>query len=319
MKPRRWVSAEAVALVRATGERDPVTAIQKLAADLVDDAGFDGPPFDPALLASLRSVREVRQLVMTSAARLVPEEGGLVIEVNRDHSMGKQHFSVNHETSHTLMPTYSGGWVDDPETGTFPSNLEEEALCDVGAAALLLDPRWLRPLALAAGPSIATLIELTDLFGASLQATVRQLAMLDLWPCAFVFWEEGWRKAQRIALDQPHLPELAVFGRPAAKLRVANCYASPSFSSSGCFIPDNKSVPDTSLVAVCCEFDPYTFGLELFDLGRGTAPVQLHSENWYAPYRKGVETRRRVISLLLPTGAQSMLDKMPATIRLESF
>lgn len=303
----------------ATGERDPVKAIQKLAADLVDEAGFDGPPFDPALLASFRSVREVRQLAMSSAARLVPEAGGLVIEVNRDHSLGKQHFSVNHETSHTLMPTYSGGWVDDRETGTFPGNREEEALCDVGAAALLLDPRWLRPLALAAGPSIATLIQLANLFGASLQATVQQLALLDVWSCAFVLWEEGLRKAERVSPGQGHLPGLAVFRRPTTKLRVRNCYASSSFTRNGYFIPHNKSVPDTSSVAACCDIEPYTHGLEWFDLGKSTGTVQFQSENLNAPYRKGAELRRRVVSLLLPVDQRSTLHQPSASFPLESF
>jgi hypothetical protein len=256
---------------------------------------------------------------MIGAARLVPEGEALVIQVNQDHSLGKRNFSANHEISHTLMPGYSGERVDDQETGAFPSNREEEYLCDVGAAGLLLDSRWLGPLARQAGPSLTTLIDLAEAFGASLQATARQLAALDLWPCAFVLWEEGLRKAERVPPVQLLFPGLAAFGNPALKLRVANCYATSSFSKLGLFIPPNKSVSNSSLVAMCCDFEPHTQGVEAFDFGRSTGCVQLYCENWHAPYRMKTEIRRRIISLLLPLGDQSTASKPESTRYLESF
>ena len=82
-------------------------------------------------------------------------------------------------------------------------------------AALLLDRAILRPLAEDAGPSVTTLVDLSALFKASLQATARQLALLDLWPCAFVFWEEGYRKDERIADNQLPMPILGEL-RPAS-------------------------------------------------------------------------------------------------------
>ncbi len=189
---RRWAGADAGLLCAQTGEPEPVAAVTKLAEALLDDAGFDGPPFAPEVLASFRGVRAVRRAPMAGAGRLLPEDGGLAIEVNEDHSPGKQNFTVDHEVVHTLMPSYRGQRIEDAETGTFVANLEEELLCDIGAAVLLLDPRLLRPLALEGGPSIRTLVDLAALFRASLEATARQLARLDVWPCAFVVWEEGF-------------------------------------------------------------------------------------------------------------------------------
>lgn len=293
--------------------------MQGLTARLIDDVGFAQPPFDPRILASFRNVRDVRPAPMVGAARLVPDGETLLIEVNQDHSASKQNFSADHEVTHTLVPGYAGEAIDDVETGAFPANCEEEYLCDVGAAALLLDPRWLGPLAHQAGPSLAALSDLAAAFGASLHATARQLAALDLWPCAFVFWEEGLRKAERVPPGQRFFPGFAALGGPALKLRVANCYPTPSFSSAGYFVPPNKSVPDSSLVTACCEFDPHTYGTETFDLGKSTGVVQLHCENWHAPYRHGAEVRRRVISLLLPLTDQSTLHKPATNYRLESF
>src|SRR5215207_1706792 len=130
MRRRRWTSREAAAVCAATGVPDPPGAMKRLAADLIDRAGFDRPPFDPEVLSSMRHVREVRRVPMRGAARLIPDGTFLRIEVNEGHSLGKQHFSIDHETTHTLLPTYGNERVDDAETGTFRGNNEEEILCD---------------------------------------------------------------------------------------------------------------------------------------------------------------------------------------------
>lgn len=315
MRSRRWATQEAAALCAVTGEADPVTAVGRLAAELIDEVGFDCPPFSPEILASFCGVREIRRVAMTSAGRLLPEDGALVIQVNRDHSLGKQNFTADHEVTHTLLPAYGGQRIDDAETGTFVSGREEELLCDIGAAALLLDPRHLRPLAEGAGPSIGTLVDLAALFEASLQATARQLALLDLWPCAFVFWEEGYRQGERISEDQLLLPMLRELGRPQPKLRVKIPYVAASF---GAFVPGNKSVDDSSLVASCCEAIPLTFGVADFDFS-GRQPVRLYCENYHAPYRCGQGFRRRVISLLLPIRLRSRRAVTPGPYQLEAL
>ena len=111
--------------------------------------------------------------------------------MNRTHSRGKRRFSIAHEVAHTLLPGYSGEAVDDDTTGAYAPANEDEALCDVGAATLLLDPRRLRNYANDAEPNLAALVTLANLFDASLQATAAQLAALNVWPCAFVFLGRG--------------------------------------------------------------------------------------------------------------------------------
>lgn len=314
MKTRRWLSRDAHLLLKVTGENDPTRAITKRAAELIDEAVLDQPPFYPEILASFRGVSEVRRKSMAGAARLVPEKGSLIIEVNQDHSAGKQNFSIDHEVAHTLLPTYAVGIVDDEVTGQFPSNSETELLCDIGASALLLDARWLRPLADSAGASLQTLFQLADLFGASLQATALRLSELNVWPCAFVFWEEGYRKSDRIPQGQGLMPGMEHFGKPGAKLRVSFPYVSSSF---GYFVPKNKSVEHTSLVAQCSEAGEPTFGIEAFDLGLQI--VELFCENAYVPYKSGPTVNRRVISLLLPTELHGTPPRLPSCYQLENF
>jgi len=167
MTTRRWYSRDAQLLRLRTGARDPAVAISTLAENLLDEVGFDGPPFRPDILASFRGISDIRRHPMASAARLVPGDRGLIVEVNVDHSPSKQNFSIDHEITHTLLPTYSGQSVEDVVTGQFSLTSEEELLCDIGASTLLLDGRWLCPLARDAGPSLDTLFQLAETFGAS--------------------------------------------------------------------------------------------------------------------------------------------------------
>jgi Zn-dependent peptidase ImmA (M78 family) len=292
---RRWASPEAAVLCKVMGEVNPIVAITKRAMALIDEAGFEGPPFPPQILASFRDVLNIRRTQMRGAARLVPEPGGLVIEVNQSHSPGKQNFSIDHEVVHTLMPTYIGQAVDDVETGAFADNQEEELLCDIGAATLLLDARWLRPLVSEVGLSINTLLDMAARFGASLQATARQIAALNLSPCAFIFWEMGYNKAERAIAKKSALPGMEELVMPQQKLRMQYPYRATSFDY---FIPTNKSVEESSLVRACYQEEVPTAGIEWFDLDPSSA--RLYCENYYAPYWKGEELHGRVISLLLP-------------------
>ena len=315
MADRKWYSREAHALTHVTGERDPVQAITVLAQRLIDEAGLDTPPFAPDVLASFQNVLEVRRTTMASAARIFPENGHLIIEVNRDHSMEKQNFSIDHETSHTLFPTYTNRCIEDEDTGVFSISSEEEYLCDVSAATLLLDPRVLEPRARDYGPSIHSLVELATLFGASLQATARQLASSDIWPCAFVCWEPGVRKAEELSEEQDFLPGLESWGKPKEKWRIKNAYPSSSFRH---FLPFNKSVEYSSLVAQAASVpEEFTAGSEYIDLGSET--VNLYCQNLFAPYRRGQDIQPRVISLLLTDPCQAAHTNKPATARLSDF
>jgi len=312
VRPRYWIGREAASVCEATGLADPIAGMQLLADRLLDEGGWDRPPAPPIILASFQGIHDVRLAAMQSAGRLVYRDGSLIIEINEEHSLGKRNFTAHHEVSHALLPTYTGQPVDDPETGTFSRGSEEELLCDVGAAALLLPPRWLRPDAVDGGPSISSLLDVASVFESSLEAAARQLAHLDCWPAAFVCWEEGYRKNERVAKSQVILPGLEGFGEPRPKWRVCRAYPTRSF---GNFVPANKSIEDTSLVAACCEADPFTWGVENIDLGK--RPLRMYCENYYAPYRKAGAIHRRVISLLMPAILQRGELALPSPRQME--
>ncbi len=312
MPPRYWIGVEAASICEATGLSDPITGMQNLADRLLDEGGWSQPPAPPIVLASFQGVHDVRLATMQCAGRLVYRDDHLIIEINEEHSQGKRNFTANHEVSHTLLPTYAGQLVDDLETGTFSQGSEEELLCDIGAAALLLPPRWLRSHAVAGGPSISTLLDVASVFESSLEAAARQLTHLDCWPAAFICWEEGFRKDERVAKGQVMMPGFESFGGPRPKWRICRAYSTRSFHH---FIPSNKSVEDTSLVAACCELDPFTWGIEDFD--RGNRQIRMYCENYYASYRKGGIVRRRVVSVLVAAPTQGGQPTTPSPAQME--
>jgi len=318
MRAYRWQSRQAHLLCEATSTADPVQGIRLLAAELIDLVGFEEPPFDPRVMASFRNILDIRSAAMQSDARLIPNAQGLLIEVNESHSRGKQNFSADHEISHTLMPDYAGEPVSDERTGQFPSGREEELLCDIGAAALLLNSRWLHPRAQELGQSLGSLQSLAEQFDASLEATARQLTDGNVWPVAFIVWEDGLRKEHQISLDQGTLPGLEAWATITPNLRVSRRYASASFQEHGYYIPINKSAPESSLIVECGSEMPYAQELVDLDFGPRHTPVRLSCESWYVPYRKNGETRRRVISLVEPPASDHLLRE-PHHYQLEAF
>ena len=290
-----WRSDAAQALTLLTGIPDPAAAMIACADNLLDEAGVTEPPVPLKMLASFQGVRAIEKADMQPSGRLIAMPrtglaltGGHIIQVNRAESTTRQNFTIAHEIAHTLLPAYAAHPhdVEDVHTGDYPPTAEEEHLCDVGASALLLPERWLRPAAQQRPPSLASLQDIARQFKASLEATARAVARLDVWPFALVFWEPGWRKADRAAAAQ---------GDPIPPaLRVTRAIAAPSF---GVYIPRNKSVAeDTSIYQAYASGSP-THGIDRLTLR--TADTDVQAESVYVPLMRGAVLHPRVVSFLL--------------------
>lgn len=295
MSLRYWSSDAAHALCRVTGCPDPVTAMIARADALLDEAAIDGPPVPLAVLASFQGIRRIEPVEMVASGRLIVHPDGSVVQVNRAESPARRQFTIAHEIAHTLLPAYAAHPhdIEDAHTGDYPPAAEEEHLCDVGASALLLPERWLRPAVQQRPPSLATLQDIARQFKASLEATARAVARLDVWPFALVFWEPGWRKADRVAAAQ---------GDPIPPaLRVTRAIAAPSF---GLYIPRNKSVAeDTSIYQAYASGSP-THGLDRLTLR--TVDTNVRAESVYVPLMRGAVLHPRVVSFLLRPDADAI-------------
>jgi Zn-dependent peptidase ImmA (M78 family) len=282
-----------LALTQSQGVSSPEEAITLLCKALIDEAGDCGPPFTPEILASFRGVVAVKRVPMKEAGRLIPFTSGFEIEVNSGHTKEKQNFSVNHEICHTFFIEYGSGRAKtDQETGVFNVKLEEEYLCDVGASALLFDPRWFRPSALKLGAAVASIFDLSKQFNGSLEATAMALCDLDLWPCAVVFWEKSIKPKQKHLIYQNTLPGLEDVKENLSKMRVRLSWHSPSFKQVHYF-PKHKSALQDGLVYSCLASQKATRGYEAVD----SPYQQLWIDNVYVPYRKDGSLCPRVMTL----------------------
>jgi Zn-dependent peptidase ImmA (M78 family) len=263
---RVWGHPSVLALIREHGHQaDPVAIIRERARALIDHGrklGWDGPPFDPRMLASCLGIK-VRsdQLKPGHDAFIFPvKERQLQIVFNAERPVTRQNFSIFHEIIHTVFPDgYEMVRHRHDRREKFDPDREIEFLCDVGAAELLLpaDP-FLDDLG-TLGFSLDAVLPLRERYSASREAIIRRMVQLDRGVSAAVFLEYRLKPTE-IALErQLRLVEPA--SRPQAKLRIAYAVMSERFRV---FLPRHKSIPDDS-----CAYGA---------LGSGT--VEKGQENW---------------------------------------
>jgi hypothetical protein len=140
-------------------------------------------PISLEMVASYQDVRSIVRCPLPNAACLVtdPVTGAVEIRLrNADHPR-RQRFSGFHEVSHTFMPGYQLQMqmrCDPPYTGG--AEVDLETLCDVGASELLLPRRMVVGDLSRAEFGMQTVMNVADLYEASLQATGHRV--VDLWP-----------------------------------------------------------------------------------------------------------------------------------------
>lgn len=150
MPPASSTTADAprAALVeRLVGNRadgDPKARLEAILDRWRAEAGQDKLAIDVVGLASARGIR-VKEVASPGwdGRVYVDPDGRLVIEVDRDHSLARQRFTVAHELAHTAFPGFTTDRryrIDEDLAGAaFARNRsEEERLCDWGAGALLM-------------------------------------------------------------------------------------------------------------------------------------------------------------------------------------
>src|SRR5687768_12006442 len=122
----------------------PEDIIRRKARTLVNEAialGWEGPPFDPEVLASLRGIELVPvDEPIGSEARVFPTpEGTVRIEYDKRFPRARINFSVCHELIHTFFrDCYDSVRCRNKLSPHERKHKELESLCDIGAAELLM-------------------------------------------------------------------------------------------------------------------------------------------------------------------------------------
>ena len=111
-------------------------------------------------------------------------EAGFKMFVSQSSGVGRRRFTVAHELCHTFFYEYV------PEIKFLPHETDnaEEALCNLGAAELLMPSRSLRREAKALPVCIDSAALLASLYSVSLEAMTRRLRELSIWDVELSSW-----------------------------------------------------------------------------------------------------------------------------------
>lgn len=298
MKGRRSGGVSARTSIAADPRVDAREAMIGRARQLLDEVQVEMPPVDLRMVSSFRGVRDIQSVPMLSAGRLVPAGGGFIIQVNRDHSPGRQRFSAAHEIGHILLPDYQRhpSLIDDMQTGTYDESREAEYLCDLAAAELLMPMKLFAPAAMEAGFGLDAASQLATAFQASREAAVIRLVQTGLWPCAVAVWHFAHKPSEHPATQQATLPSME-WASPQKKLRVRYAVASPGF---GYFLPRHLSADPEGHLARCFATGSVVTGEEEVELRNVRVVFSVAAAPLDVPGESGLE--RRVVSLLLSDG-----------------
>lgn len=272
---------------RSPGKSD-AALVADIAARLVAELGVE-PPIPLEVVASYRDIADIQVVAMEQAGSLAPGPQNLKMRLRASDSPRRRRFTGFHEVGHTFQPGYR-------ELTLFrcaaPSPVrragaDRETLADVAASELLLPREYFRPATLESQFSIASMLELSDRFEASREASAYRFAHFWAEPTLVVILEPG------LTRDEQDDPEAI------AKLRVVSAWPNPH--GAWPFIPKNKSAREGGALerALNGEMVTEKAGLEEFGLmSEGTVEVSARVFG----YRRGGESRRRVIAMFRRVG-----------------
>jgi hypothetical protein len=184
---------------RFAGTADPIELVADRARTTVRDAiqaGWEGPPFDPSVLAKILRIPTIPTEDVVEA-RTVSSGSQVRIEFNPNRPPARIRFSIAHELAHTLFPDFH---VATRNRGAQPAGRSDdwqlELLCNLAASEFLMptscdiDPRAL--------VDIDFLLRMQSKFDISMEAVALRLAHSSLFPFTVVV-------ASRIS-DSPDRP-----------------------------------------------------------------------------------------------------------------
>ena len=317
-------------LVQSTGEADPVSAVRKRAREVIDAyiMVFGEPevmPLDLVILASFLGIKPSTDTPRFSPdAELAPDgEGGVEMRLNPDQPGTRQRFSMGHEITHTFFPDHSSHvW---PRADARHRDLSDpsdylEMLCDVGASELVFPLRFFVRDA-AEAKNATDLVRLSQLYQASLEATLRRYAELHPESLAAVFFSWKLKPKQKGRIGNPAqanlfglTPEAEV--QAARRLRVEYLIPSQRFLSDGIYLPKEKSVASQGPLYEAARSRQPVDGEACLDLGAASGTYAVHVVPLWTPAAEtGPEGEGDVAAILRPLRIRAARKKVRSAER----
>ncbi len=159
--------------------KPPEFAIRNALSSTFPDLQQLPPPVDLVKLATVRNVKSIKSVDLAIDGMIAVDHGGYVIELNKSHTTERQRFTCAHELAHTFFLELETTHPR-PRMRVVDSNLElrsneEERLCNIMAAEILLPDLPFKKVIREFGICAANVLALAELFRASIRATARRV------------------------------------------------------------------------------------------------------------------------------------------------
>jgi len=185
LNARCWTHPSVVSF--AAG-RNPVSVMVEKARGAVFDGiqrGWSGPPYDPFQLAELLGIGAVPREDVLDARIVSSRNRKLVIEFNPDRARARIRYSIAHELAHTFFADCRENIRERRSGKMGGESWQVEALCNIGAAELLM-PIGSFPKLSSEELTIDALMDLQKEYDVSTEALLIRMVRLREEPC-FVF------------------------------------------------------------------------------------------------------------------------------------
>jgi len=259
--------------------------VEELAQRLIVDLDLE-PPISHDIVASMRDVIRIEEADIPWAGFLAPAPDGLAITLRVGDARRKQRFTAFHEIQHTYMPGFRSApqFRCDPATpaAVIPRQTPGlEALCDIGAAELLLPRTWFTADMVGNEATLDVIEALADRYDASLEATARRLVTLHPGPALLVAFEPA---------RKPSAPT----AEPALRVQWVH------INGPWPYVPRHKSVPGESVFGRALDGEPVEELASLSILTSASTEV-VHVSSRLYPYADSQgKQHKRVLALITP-------------------
>ncbi len=193
VKPK---SALTMRLLKVTGIPDPQEAVKARVCALVRQSGRKSPPFSPESIFRFCGIRRIEHSNLAVDGELARDGDGYVIRLNASSPPRRQRFTCAHEIAHTFFLENKEERLlaqRAPRSG----DAEEERLCDIAAAYILMPYPYFEWKVSDYGPSASALLALADEFETSLHATLRRLCDAGIWKVLVAVWQKRGSQVKR--------------------------------------------------------------------------------------------------------------------------
>jgi hypothetical protein len=283
MTKKTWTEPLIRKLVATNKGADPECIIERYTACLLKETEQDELPIDVELIASCLGIRR-RTGNFDFAGRIFAEPSGqLVMDLNAGDRPPRRRFTCAHELIHPAFPGFKREtrYRVDSTTANHQPNREEEYLCDLGAAALLMPARLVKD-RFDIRDGLNAMERLSDEAQVSCEAAGNRLVSLADDAAVFFVMDHSHKPADRPALQR---------GEEVPK-RLRTRYARAAHLDT--YLPRFKSAPDDSVLFEAWNKEGVVCGREPLPGAERAGLFEIQAKSY------GAGDTRRVLAMAVP-------------------